>query len=67
MNQWKKVKIGDIFAIEKGSLQSSKNTPGKYDFITAASEWKNHNSYDHDCEAIVYAVAASGSLGRAHM
>ena len=59
MNEWKKVKIGDIFAIEKGSLQSSKNTPGKYDFITAASEWKNHNSYDHDCEAIVYAVAAS--------
>lgn len=66
MSEWKKVKIGDIFAIEKGSLQSSKNTPGKYDFITAASEWKTHNSYDHDCEAIVYAVAASGSLGRAH-
>lgn len=66
MSKWKKVKIGDIFAIEKGSLQSSKNTPGKYDFITAASEWKTHNSYDHDCEAIVYAVAASGSLGRVH-
>lgn len=66
MSEWKKVKIGDIFAIEKGSLQSSKNTSGKYDFITAASEWKTHNSYDHDCEAIVYAVAASGSLGRAH-
>lgn len=66
MSEWKKVKIGDIFAIEKGSLQSSKNTPGKYDFITAASKWKNHNSNDHDCEAIVYAVAASGSLGRAH-
>lgn len=66
MSEWKKVKIGDIFAIEKGTLQSSKNTSGKYDFITAASEWKTHNSYDHDCEAIVYAVAASGSLGRAH-
>lgn len=66
MSQWKKVKIGDIFAIEKGSLQSSKNTEGEYDFITAATEWKTHNSYDHDCEAIVYAVAASGSLGRAH-
>ena len=66
MSQWKKVKIGDVFSIEKGSLQSSKNTAGKYDFITAASEWKTHSSYDHDCEAIVYAVAASGSLGRAH-
>ena len=66
MSQWKKVKIGDIFAIEKGSLQSSKNTDGEYNFITAAADWKTHNSYDHDCEAIVYAVAASGSLGRAH-
>lgn len=66
MSEWKKVKIGEIFAIEKGSLQSSKNTAGNYNFITAASDWKTHNTYDHDCEAIVYAVAASGSLGRAH-
>lgn len=66
MSQWKKVKIGDIFSIEKGSLQSSKCTPGEYDFITAATDWKTHNSFDHECEAIVYAVAASGSLGRAH-
>ena len=66
MSEWKKVKIGDIFSIEKGSLQSSKCTPGEYDFITAATDWKTHNSFDHECEAIVYAVAASGSLGRAH-
>ena len=66
MSEWKKVKIGDIFSIEKGSLQSSKCTPGEYNFITAATDWKTHNSFDHDCEAIVYAVAASGSLGRAH-
>ena len=66
MSEWKKVKIGEIFKIEKGSLQSSKCMPGKYDFITAASEWKTHESYSHECEAIVYAVAASGSLGRAH-
>ena len=66
MSEWKKVKIGEIFNIEKGSLQSSKNEVGKYDFITAAADWKTHNFYDHDCEAIVYAVAASGSLGRAH-
>ena len=66
MSEWKKIKIGDIFSIEKGSLQSSKCTPGEYDFITAATDWKTHNSFDHECEAIVYAVAASGSLGRAH-
>lgn len=66
MSKFKKVKLGDIFTLEKGSLQSSKCTPGEYDFITAATEWKTHESYSHDCEAIVYAVAASGSLGRVH-
>ena len=66
MGEWKKVRIGEIFHLEKGCLQSSKCIQGKYDFITAAKDWKTHNTYTHDCEAIVYAVAASGSLGQAH-
>ena len=66
MGEWKKVRIGKIFHLEKGCLQSSKCIQGKYDFITAAKDWKTHNTYTHDCEAIVYAVAASGSLGQAH-
>jgi len=66
MSEWKKVKIGDVFILEKGSLQSSKCIQGKYPFITAAEYWKTNNTYTHDCEAIVYAVAASGSLGRTH-
>lgn len=60
------MKIKDLFHFEKGSLQSSKCTPGEYDFITAASEWKSHNEYTHDCEALIFAAAASGSLGRTH-
>ena len=66
MGEWKKVRIGKIFHLEKGCLQSGKCIQGKYDFITAAKDWKTHNTYTHDCEAIVYAVAASGSLGQAH-
>ena len=66
MGEWKKVRIGEIFHLEKGCLQSSKCIQGKYHFITAAKDWKTHNTYTHDCEAIVYAVAASGSLGQAH-
>ena len=66
MGEWKKVRIGKIFHLEKGCLQSSKCIQGKYHFITAAKDWKTHNTYTHDCEAIVYAVAASGSLGQAH-
>lgn len=61
-----KIKIGDLFELEKGSLQSSKCTPGEYDFITAAEEWKTHNDYSHEKEALIFAAMASGSLGRTH-
>ncbi len=60
------MKIKDLFHFEKGGLQSSKCTPGKYDFITAAADWKTHNEYSHECEALIFAAAASGSLGRTH-
>ena len=60
------MRINDLFHFEKGSLQSSKCTEGEFDFITASSEWKTHNEYTHDCEALVFAAAASGSLGRTH-
>jgi type I restriction enzyme S subunit len=60
------MKIKDLFHFEKGSLQSTKATPGVYDFITAAADWKTHNEYTHDCEALIFAAAASGSLGRTH-
>lgn len=61
-----KVKIKELFDIEKGTLQSSKNIVGEYDFITASTVWKTHNEYTHECEALIYAVGASGSLGRTH-
>lgn len=60
------IKIGDLFDIEKGSVQSSKCVEGEYDFITASEEWKTHNEYTHDCEALIFAMGASGSLGRTH-
>ena len=62
----KKVTLSTIFNIEKGTLQSTKNEVGDYHFITASSDWKTHKKYAYDCEAIVVAVSASGSLGRVH-
>ncbi len=62
----KLVPIKDIFNLEKGTLQSSKATPGEYVFITAAAEWKTHKTYSQDKEALIFAAAASGSLGRTH-
>ena len=60
------IPIGKLFDLEKGSLQSSKCTEGEYTFITAAEEWKTNNEYSHECEALIFAAAASGSLGRTH-
>jgi type I restriction enzyme S subunit len=64
MAEWRP--IDELFDYEKGTLQSSKCTPGKYTFITAAEEWKTHETFTHDCEALIFAMAASGSLGRTH-
>lgn len=60
------MRIDEIFSFEKGILQSSKCVPGDFDFITASSDWKTHNEFTHDCEALIFAAAASGSLGRTH-
>lgn len=61
------VRIGDLFKYEKGTLASDDaNEDGDVDFITASAEWKKHTSSTHDCEAIIFAVSAAGSLGRTH-
>lgn len=60
------IKIKDIFNVSKGTLASEANEDGIYPFVTAGEEWKTHNKYTLDTEAIVYAVSASGSLGRTH-
>jgi len=66
LNNIQNLKIGLLFKIEKGDLQSLKNEPGDYDFITASQEWKKHKTFSHDCEALIFAMGASGSLGRTH-
>ena len=32
--------------------------------MTASSERKKHDEYTHDCDALVYAISAGGSLGK---
>ncbi len=61
------IQVKDIFNINYGSLASNDcDDTGVYDFITAGEEWKKHNEFTNDGEALVYAVGASGSLGRCH-
>ncbi|MCX6795788.1 MAG: N-6 DNA methylase [Candidatus Falkowbacteria bacterium] len=65
-DSYKSVELGELFEVEKGTVQSSKNVPGEFTFITASEEWKTHNEFSHECEAIIFAMGASGSLGRTH-
>lgn len=60
------VKIGDLFRYEKGKLASESNQPGEYPFITASDEFKTHDDFSNDEEAIIFAVSASGSLGKSN-
>jgi hypothetical protein len=61
------VEISSLFDIAHGTVASDEaDEAGDYRLVTASSEFKRHSAYTHDTEAIVYAVAAAGSLGRAH-
>lgn len=61
------VPIKYLFNYSLGTIASESNDDdGEYDFITASAEWKKHSAYSHDCEALIFAVSASGSLGRTH-
>lgn len=65
-HNWEIKNISTVFNFDKGVLQSSKNTAGQFRFITASEEFKTHNKYYYDTEALCFAFAASGSLGRTH-
>ena len=64
--KYEMVSFDDLFNIEKGSVASENAVAGRYAFITAGDERKTIDSYTHDGEAIVYAISAGGSLGKAH-
>ncbi len=59
-------RIGDIFYVQKGTVQSSKREEGEYTFITASDTWLTHSEYTHDCEALIFVFGAGGSLGKVH-
>lgn len=65
-SKYELIKISKLFEIKKGNLASDDAEEGEYDFITASEEWGKHINYSEECEALVFAFGASGSLGRTH-
>lgn len=61
------VAASDLFNIEKGKLQSTKNQPGQFTFYTASKELKSHNEFTNNEDSIIYAIGAEGSRGNVHL
>ena len=65
MSGIKYLKVNELLILKR-KFTKFKNIEGAYHFITASTEWKTHETYTHDCEALIFAMGASGSLGRTH-
>ena len=64
MSEWKKVKIGDICKIVKGTTGIASAEPGQYPLVVTAEERKNCATYQFDCEAVCIPLVSSSGHGK---
>ena len=64
MSQWKKVKIGDVCKIEKGTTGIASAVPGEYPLVVTAVERKTCSTYQFDCEAVCIPLVSSSGHGK---
>ena len=64
MTQWKKVKIGDVCKIVKGTTGIASAEPGKYPLVVTAEERKTCSTYQFDCEAVCIPLVSSSGHGK---
>lgn len=64
MSDWKKVKIGDVCKIVKGSTGIASAEPGEYPLVVTAEERKSCSSYQFDCEAVCIPLVSSSGHGK---
>ena len=64
MSQWKKVRIGDICKIVKGTTGIASAEPGQYPLVVTAEERKTCSSYQLDCEAVYIPLVSSSGHGK---
>ena len=64
MSEWKKVKIGDVCKIVKGSTGIASAEPGEYPLVVTAEERKSCSSYQFDCEAVCIPLVSSSGHGK---
>lgn len=64
MSEWKKVKIGDVCKIIKGSTGIASAEPGEYSLVVTAEERKTCSTYQFDCEAVCIPLVSSSGHGK---
>lgn len=64
MSEWKKVKIGDICKIVKGTTGIASAEPGQYPLVVTAEERKTCSTYQFDCEAVCIPLVSSSGHGK---
>ena len=64
MTEWKKVKIGDICKIVKGTTGIASAEPGQYPLVVTAEERKTCSTYQFDCEAVCIPLVSSSGHGK---
>ena len=64
MSEWKKVKIGDICKIVKGTTGIASAEPGKYPLVVTAVERKTCSTFQFDCEAVCVPLVSSSGHGK---
>ena len=64
MSEWKKVKIGDICKIVKGTTGIASAEPGQFPLVVTAEERKTCSTYQFDCEAVCIPLVSSSGHGK---
>ena len=64
MSEWKKVKIGDVCKIVKGTTGIASAEPGKYPLVVTAVERKTCSTFQFDCEAVCIPLVSSSGHGK---
>jgi len=64
MSEWKKVKIGDVCKIVKGTTGIASAKPGEYPLVVTAAERKTCSDYQFDCEAVCIPLVSSSGHGK---
>jgi type I restriction enzyme, S subunit len=62
---WKKVKLGDVCNIEKGTTAILKAIPGEYPMVVTSEERKSHNEFQFDDEAVIVPLVSGTGHGHA--